>query len=132
MLVTINISLVCVVGTMHVSTQMIVVAILLTYGTLTNQTPVENITIDIVTPSETTAPVLKNCTTGHGTAGGCVDRTYCDYGTPAIDFTSYAPKGYRKSCSDKEVCCPFSAQLPILPKKNTTGNEDFDFNDDDD
>ncbi|GBP36215.1 hypothetical protein EVAR_85462_1 [Eumeta japonica] len=38
----------------------------------------------------------KNCTTPKGAAGVCTGREHCDYGTPAIDFTLYAPKGYRR------------------------------------
>ncbi|XP_026314399.1 uncharacterized protein LOC113226096 [Hyposmocoma kahamanoa] len=82
----------------------------------------------------TPAPVV-NCTTGRGAPGQCVERQACDYGTPAIDSTLYAPRGYRKVCKETEACCPLKSIVvaTAAPQQinNMQDDSTFDFDADD-
>ncbi|CAH4034265.1 unnamed protein product [Pieris brassicae] len=44
-----------------------------------------------------------SCITGKEDNGICIKRNFCDYGTPAIDFTLYSKHGYKSYCSSNSL-----------------------------
>ncbi|XP_045489635.1 uncharacterized protein LOC123690340 [Pieris rapae] len=70
-----------------------------------------------------------SCLTGKEDDGICIKRNFCDYGTPAIDFSLYYKHGYKSVCSKDEVCCP---QLSIIQHTEPKQPDDSFSNEDDD
>ncbi|XP_028028298.1 uncharacterized protein LOC114241628 [Bombyx mandarina] len=103
------------------------------FGELTALMPEENFSAANINNSNVpdTDATQRNCTTGNGTPGSCVLRRYCDYGTVFIDFTLYAPRKYVRQCGDKEACCPFTAQLPVLQANTSEDDASFEFDEND-